>query len=169
MNLPDSLTQLEAQGQAICALICGLSTEAARWRPAPECWSVLEVLNHLADEEIEDFRAHLGHILHTPGQPWPEIDPMGWVTERHYNEKDLGKTLARFIAERGQSLIWLAELPQLDWNAAVSHAWGTLSVGDMLASWLAHDLLHLRQLVELRYQLTANASQPYQVEYAGKW
>jgi hypothetical protein len=39
----------------------------------------------------------------------------------------------------------------------------------MLASWLAHDLLHLRQLIELRYQLTKSNSTPFNVDYAGKW
>jgi hypothetical protein len=169
MNLANALTQLEAQSQAICALVSGLGVEEVRWKPAPESWSVLEVLSHLVDEEICDFRAHLDHILHTPEQPWPEIDPMGWVTARYYNENELDETLTSFKAEREQSLAWLAQLTQLSWDAAVSLSWGSLSAGDMLASWLAHDLLHLRQLVELRYQLTGRASQPYRLEYAGNW
>lgn len=169
MNIQNAVTQLKAQGQAISALITGLGSNESRWKPAPESWSVLEVLNHLVDEEIYDFRAHLDHILHTPDQPWPEIDPGGWVTLRHYNEGDLDETLIRFEAEREKSLAWLGGLPPLDWDAVVTHRWGTLSAGDMLASWLAHDLLHLRQLVELRYAITASASQPYQLDYAGKW
>jgi hypothetical protein len=47
--------------------------------------------------------------------------------------------------------------------------WGKLSAGDIMASWLAHDLLHLRQLLELRYHLTLTNSMPYMLEYAGKW
>lgn len=169
MNTHTAAVQLKTQGQAITALVTGLTLEETRWKPAPESWSVLEVLNHLVDEEIYDFRAHLDHILHSPDQPWPSIDPVGWVTLHHYNEADPDKTLARFVSEREKSLIWLTGLPPLDWDAAVTHSWGTLSAGDMLASWLAHDLLHLRQLVELRYRVTASASQPYQLDYAGKW
>ena len=169
MNLNNAMNQLRAQAEAIGALVKDLTLEEARWKPSPESWSVLEVLNHLLDEEIYDFRAHLDHILHTPDEAWPEIDPLGWVTQRHYNESDLEKTLSGFEAEREKSLAWLAELPEVNWDAAVTDSWGTLSAGDMLASWLAHDLLHLRQLVELRYQITTLASQPYQVDYAGKW
>ncbi len=169
MDLHQAVTQLRLQGQAITYLGRGLSVVQARWKPAPKTWSVLEVLNHLVDEEIYDFRAHLKHILYTPDQTWPQIDPMGWVTQRHYNQSDPDETLLRFEAEREKSLAWLAGLPAPDLDATVTQAWGTLSAGDMLASWLAHDLLHLRQLVELRYQVTKAANQPYQVDYAGKW
>jgi len=168
-NLQNAMTQLQTQGQAICALVTGLTEDSARWKPENESWSVLEVLNHLIDEEIYDFRAHLDHILHSPDQPWPEIDPVGWVTQRQYNEQDLFESLVRFESEREESLNWLSELTAPDWDAAVTDPRGTLSAGDMLASWLAHDLLHLRQLIELRYQITTNTSRPYRLNYAGKW
>ena len=169
MNIHTAITQLKAQGKAIASLVDGLNEEETRWKPAKNSWSVLEVLNHLVDEEIYDFRAHLDHILHTPDQPWPEIDPLGWVIQRHYNEGDLDKTLVRFEAEREKSLSWLGKMTTPDWQTTVILSWGTLSAGDMLACWLAHDLLHLRQLIELRYLITAAASQPYQLDYAGKW
>jgi hypothetical protein len=169
MDIQNARSQLKTQGQAISALTSELTIKEARWKPNPESWSVLEVLNHLVDEEIYDFRAHLDHILHTPEKEWPKIDPEGWVTQRHYNQQILDETLLRFEAEREKSLCWLAGLPAPDWDAAVTLPWGTLSAGDMLAAWLAHDLLHIRQLVELRYQITKAANHPYQVDYAGKW
>jgi len=169
MDLQNACSQLKFQGQAVISLATGLTTEEAHWKPNPKSWSVLEVLNHLVDEEIYDFRAHLDHILRTPEQPWPKIDPEGWVTLRHYYQQNLDDTLLRFEAEREKSLTWLAGLPAIDWDAAVTQPWGTLSAGDMLAAWLAHDLLHLRQLVELRYPITKAANQPYQLNYAGKW
>jgi len=168
-SLQDIIKQLQAHSQAIRALVSGLTVEESRWKPDLETWSVLEVLNHLVDEEIYDFRAHLDHILQAPDQPWPEIDPEGWVSLRHYNEQALHDTLARYETEREKSLTWLAKLSAPDWDAAVTQPWGTLSAGDVLAAWLAHDLLHVRQLVELRYLITKKASQPFQLDYAGKW
>lgn len=169
MQLQTVVSQLKTQARGIISLVDGLTGEDARWKPALNSWSVLEVLSHLVDEEIYDFRAHLDHILHTPNQPWPEIDPAGWVTSRHYNEGNFGKTRARFEVEREKSLTWLGEVTSPDWEATVIHSWGSLSAGDMLASWLAHDLLHLRQLTELRYLITGAASQPFLLDYAGKW
>ena len=47
--------------------------------------------------------------------------------------------------------------------------WGKLTAGDLLASWAAHDLLHLRQLNELRYAYLIQVAAPYSVRYAGDW
>ena len=77
--------------------------------------------------------------------------------------------LAKFLAARQESLVWLRSLDAPDWQAAIAMPWGSLTAGDMLASWAAHDLLHLRQLVELHYAWTQQAAAPHSVEYAGEW
>ena len=169
MEKQEMIIQLDVQGQAILILMRGLTEEALRWKPTTSSWSMLEVLNHLVDEEIYDFRAHLDHILHTTNLPWPEIDPQGWVTQQQYNQRPLDESLANFESERKASIAWLKTLSEPNWKSSVEFSWGNLSAGDMLASWVAHDLLHLRQLIELRYQLSAKFSQPFSVTYAGKW
>lgn len=169
MNLEISISQLRHQGKAIIALGKGISIEQAQWKPNPEDWSILEVLNHLVDEEILDFRRHLHHILFTPGEPWPEIAPQAWVGDKKYNLRALDETLENFKSEREKSIRWLEGLRAPTWDAMIQLPWGKLSAGDMMASWLAHDLLHLRQMVDLRYHLTLSNSLPYHVDYAGKW
>jgi hypothetical protein len=169
MNIKKAITQLSYQASAIIALASDLTEEQARWKPDAENWSVLEVLNHLVDEEILDFRAHLDHILHSPDLPWPSINPGAWVTEKAYNQRSLAASIQNFRRERDQSLTWLSELKDPNWESFPSLPWGNLTAGDMLASWLAHDLLHIRQLVELRYALTALDCAPHQVSYAGEW
>lgn len=169
MNLENAVRQLGHQGKAILSLGKALSDEQARWKPAPEEWSILEVLNHLVDEEQLDFRRHLHHILFTPDEPWPKIAPQDWVVEKKYNQQSLAQTLNNFKSEREKSLEWLKSLGDIDWGKSIELSWGNLSAGDMLASWLAHDLLHLRQLIELHYQLTKSSSTPFCVDYAGQW
>jgi hypothetical protein len=39
----------------------------------------------------------------------------------------------------------------------------------MLVSWVTHDILHMRQLVELRYARALTLSAPYDDAYAGGW
>jgi hypothetical protein len=169
MNLDLFYQQLEATGAAIRSLASGFTPEQSRWRPAPDSWSLLEVINHLYDEEREDFRAHLSGILQIPPQPWSRIAPQQWVTDRRYNERELHQSLDNFILERSISLAWLLSLDNPDWQAAYEMPWGKLSAGDLLAAWAAHDLLHLRQLVEIRYALAAQAAQPFGLQYAGDW
>jgi hypothetical protein len=81
-------------------LVAGMTLAEARTRPAPESWSALEVICHLCDEEREDFRQRLDIILHRPQEPFPPIDPQGWVTTRHHNERDLAEMIDNFAAER---------------------------------------------------------------------
>jgi len=38
-----------------------------------------------------------------------------------------------------------------------------------VAVWMAHDLLHLSQLIELRYQLLVRQAEPYGLTDAGSW
>ncbi|MBU1877773.1 MAG: DinB family protein, partial [Chloroflexi bacterium] len=150
-------------------LLEGVSIEQARWRPAPDSWSLLEVINHLDDEEKQDFRVRLDTILHHPDQPWPPIDPGGWVVERHYNQRDPKESLDSFLRARQESLGWLKSLSSPNWEAVYEAPFGQITAGDMFASWVGHDLLHMRQLVELHWAYTGVLVDPYATNYAGSW
>lgn len=155
--------------RAIQAMTQGISAEQARWNPAPEDWSILEVICHLADEEREDFRTRVGWALGGGVDAWHPIDPQGWVTSRGYNQRELAPAVADFLAEREASLAWLRGLDTPDWNQEYPAPWGTIRAGDFMAAWVAHDLLHLRQLTELHYAWAAAQSVPYSLQYAGEW
>jgi hypothetical protein len=169
MDLEFFLTQMSTHVGAISSLTLGISAEQARWKPDPEKWSILEVINHLYDEERLDFRLRLDIILHHPDQSWPPINPQGWVTERAYNQRDLVQSVDDFLLERQKSLAWLKGLENPDWNASVTAPFGQFCAVDIFAAWVAHDLLHLRQLVELQWAYTIQAAEPYKVNYAGEW
>jgi hypothetical protein len=169
MNLEFCISQLSHHGEAIERLTLGLPAEQARWKPDTQAWSILEVVNHLYDEEREDFRIHTDYILYHRDQPWPLIDPQGWVTERGYNQRELGPSVQAFLEQRRKSVDWLVGLKSPDWQVFITAPFGRLSAGDMLASWVAHDLLHMRQLVELHWAWMVGAVAPYQVRYAGEW
>jgi hypothetical protein len=161
--------QLVNDAERIGVLVTGVALDEARWRPDSESWSILEVVNHLYDEEREDFRVRLDIILHDPDRPWPPIDPQGWVAARRYNERKLEESLANFLAERRASLQWLDALEGPDWDAAYQAPWGVVRAGDMFAAWVTHDQLHMRQLVELHRALTERHAEPYELGYAGDW
>jgi len=161
--------QMANHAATIQSLTLGVPAEQARWKPDPQAWSILEVINHLYDEERQDFRVRLDIILHHPDQPWPPINPAGWVTGRSYNQRDLLQSVDDFLKERRKSVAWLRDLEAPDWQASVMAPFGQISAGDIFAAWVAHDLLHLRQLVELHWACLLQAAQPYQVNYAGEW
>jgi len=169
MELEFFTDQMDKQARTIESLTLGIADEQARWKPDPETWSILEVINHLYDEECDDFRVRLDIILYYPNQAWPPINPTGWVSEHHYNQRDLAQSVEDFLKERQRSVAWLRGLEAPDWQKTVTSPVGKMRAGDMLAAWVAHDLLHTRQLVELHWAYTVQSAQPYQVSYAGEW
>lgn len=161
--------ELTASTEIIRSLLAGVNQEESAVRPAPEAWSMLEVICHLHDEEREDFREHLDFILHRQDQAWKQIDPQGWVTAREYNRQDFARMQAKFFAERTHSLEWLRGLAGADWETEYASQFGSMKAGDLLACWVAHDNLHIRQLTELRHSRIERITQPYSIAYAGDW
>jgi len=169
MNLDYFIERFSNNCGVIESLLRDVSADQVRWKPSPDKWSMLEVINHLYDEEREDFRQRLELTLANPTQSWPPIDPRGWVVNRGYNVRELDKSLNNFLAERENSLTWLQQLSSPNWENSNDGPNGHLAAGDLLASWLAHDFLHIRQLTRLHWQYVGANAQPYQTTYAGPW
>lgn len=161
--------QLAINRDRVAALARGVPEDQARWKPDQESWSILEVVSHLADEEEFDFPVRLKSILEGVEKSWPEIDSAGWVTERNYNTGDLFTSLNRYVKLRNEWLNWLDTLEDPDWDAVYEAPFGVITAGDMFASWVSHDLLHMRQLIELLWLYLEKQVAPYRMEYAGEW
>jgi DinB superfamily len=170
LSLSDVVTRLSQNAQTIQSLAQHVDKGQAVWKPDPAQWSILEVINHLADEEREDFGTRFDLIINQPTAQWPKIDPQIWAIERSYISRDLAESLERFLLERDKSITWLKGLasPDLD-QAHARPSFGNIRTGDLLASWLAHDLLHIRQLTRLHYQWVQAMVKPYTIDYAGDW
>ena len=169
MNYETLFKELQNSAEVIRSLLAGISQEDAQVKPTPEAWSILEVTCHLYDEEREDFREHLDFILHRQNEAWHVIHPQEWVAERKYNEQSFAEMRARFFAERLKSLEWLKGLTNTNWETTYTSEYGSVTAGEMFACWVAHDNLHIRQLVELRRARIERITQPYAIGYAGDW
>jgi len=169
MDLDYFIHRFSENRKVFQSLLRGVSPEQAIWKPAPAKWSMLEVINHLYDEEREDFRDRLELTLKDPAQEWPQIDPQGWVTSRNYGDRELAASLDNFLSEREKSLAWLQGLESPAWQQRHEVSGRVRSAGDLLASWLAHDFLHIRQLARLHWQYLSVIAEPYETAYGGPW
>lgn len=134
-------------------LLTNKSKSEYLWKPHAEKWCLLEIVCHLFDEEREDFRTRVKHTLESPNTLLPPIDTVGWVTSREYMEQDYEQMVAEFLNERTASVNWLNALLKPNWTNSYKHAeLGSLSAEHFLANWLAHDLLHFRQIIKLQFQ-----------------
>jgi uncharacterized damage-inducible protein DinB len=155
--------------EMIQALIKDIDQKQAQVKPDAKSWSILEVVCHLYDEEREDFREHLDFILNRQDEEWHSISPTAWVKSRKYNQQDFKVMKSKFFRERKKSLAWLKSMKNTDWSVRYTSQQGSMSAGEMFASWVAHDNLHLRQFVELRRFHIERITKPYSVQYAGDW
>ena len=162
--------RLESSAGALKALTSGIEPAEAIWKPDAGRWSILEVINHLADEEVEDFRTRLDILLHRPEDPFPPIDPQRWVVARAYARRGPEESLARFLAERVRTLDWLEQIEATDLDREKPRpGGGSITARELMAAWAAHDLLHVRQITRLRYDYLADEVAPSSLAYAGRW
>lgn len=163
------INTLETNKAQFNSLLQNLSKEELLWRAAPEKWCLLEIICHLYDEEREDFRTRVKHTLENPDLPLPSIDPASWVKERHYLEQNFDGKLHSFLEEREQSVRWLKSLTNPQWkNTHLHPKFGPMSAEFFLANWLAHDYLHMRQIIAIKFQYLKFTSS-VNLAYAGDW
>jgi DinB superfamily len=127
-------------------LIKGVPTAKLRKRPAPDRWSVGEILAHLADAEIVGgFRMRL--ILGAPGTPVAAFDQDSWVTSGHYNKREPRKSVEQFRAVREANLALLKSLTPEQWKHYGMHTERGQETIEHIASMFAgHDINHLQQI-----------------------
>ena len=170
MNIGYFTTRMATNAGAVNQFVKHVDIGQAQWKPSAEKWSMIEVMCHLYDEERLDFRRRLELVLEDPTASWPPIDPQGWVSERNYAAQDIVEMRTLFEIERERSIAWLSGLQDPDLEAVHEHPQiGRLSAGSLLASWLAHDYLHIRQLAGLHYGYLAGIAEPHSLSYAGPW
>lgn len=153
---------------ALLAVFQGADLDTMRARESKGKWSPLEILAHLRDEEVIDFRARA--MRAAEGKELElNVDPERWVIEKKYNEMDPGDVYLDFAKERANSCRWLETLSLQDLEPSVEHpAAGTMRAGDFIAAWRLHDLLHLRQFARAMAVNTARRLGEWKTRYAGE-
>lgn len=160
---------LQSNAGVFREIVSGHTADVLHWRQAPEKWNLTEIICHLYDEEREDFRARLRSVLEDPDKPFDPIDPAGWVNARDYAARDAGAMLQAFLQERALSVDWLRSLANANWDNTYQHPRiGPMSAAFILANWVAHDYLHIRQILKLKYDYLKQQN-GISLEYAGDW
>jgi hypothetical protein len=149
-----SIQQFELNTKLFAILFQKTPSHMVKWRLKEDQWNMLEIVGHLIDEEIEDFRLRTKMAIEKPGQTPHSIDPVGWVEDREYANQDFDKQTKLFLEERAKSLTWLQslDLKTVPWKNGYEHpARGFLDAWFYFTNWLAHDHHHIRQINRLQY------------------
>lgn len=169
MKTTHAIEELARNQFVFSQLLNGISEDEYLWKWQDDKWCLLEIVCHLYDEEREDFRLRTKSVLKDPAKPLPPIDPVAWVSDRKYIVKGYQKMLNKFLIERNDSIEWLESLQNPNWNNTYQHPkLGAMSANFFLNNWLAHDYLHIRQILKIRFLYTQEVSGET-LDYAGKW
>ena len=138
-----------ATGSKLDRLIKGVSTARLRKRPAPEKWSVSEIIAHLADAEIViGYRIRL--ILGSPGVPIVAYDQDSWAGSGHYDKRDPRKSVEQFRVLREANLALLKSLMPEQWQHYGMHSErGQESIEKIARLCAGHDINHLQQIEKI--------------------
>lgn len=144
----DCLDLLEATPAILRGLMCELTDEDARWKPAPDRFSVAEVLAHLSHSEGHCYRVRVDRFL---AEEVPEIEPDDASFHYHlYRDADPEDAFDQFEEQRESNVDYLRTLPRSAGERRAKHLQaGLITLQQMLHEWAMHDLGHIRQVAEL--------------------
>jgi DinB superfamily len=130
-------------------LIKGVSTAKLKKRPAPDKWSVAEILAHLADGEIvSGYRIRM--TLGAPGTAIQAYDQDDWERSGHYAERDPKKSFEQFRVVRETNLALLKLLTPEQWKDYGVHAErGEESIEKLVRMIAGHDVNHVKQIEKI--------------------
>ncbi len=145
----DPLKVQQATAKKLAAAIKGLDKRKLNKRPAPEKWSITEILAHLADAElVGSWRMRI--VLSQNGAPLHAFDQDIWATTFNYRKSEAKRSLETFHLLRDNNLAMLKKLPKELWENYGQHSErGQEKISQIVRMFAAHDLNHLGQIEQI--------------------
>jgi uncharacterized damage-inducible protein DinB len=152
-ELKEHIAAADKSPKQIAAAVSGLPTTILRFKPAPDKWSILEILGHLADVEIvyaHRFRQMLADKK-------PVIAPMDvddWATRLGYTEESPPELIAAYGLNRHRTLQLLRRLRPADLEKTAYHPeyQRDVTVAEYVEKIATHGANHLAQIERLKKQ-----------------
>jgi len=150
-HLHQGLEVLSQTPAVMNALLRGKSDVWLTARKTPETFSSLDVLGHLMHAELTDWIPRVRMIIeHGDTQAFEPFDRFGF--QKLIAGKNVNELLDEFAELRSQSLHTLTSLNIGEDQLAMPGKHpelGQVTLGNLLATWVVHDLGHISQVVKI--------------------
>ncbi|HXG91102.1 MAG TPA: DinB family protein [Blastocatellia bacterium] len=162
INMNEAVAVLERTPASLSALLAGLPDA---WISATEGegrWSPYDVIGHLIHGERTDWIPRARHILAGKTEPFEPFDRTAQFTES--KGKSLAELLATFTDLRQQNISALKEMNLSEDDLArtgLHPELGTVTLGQLLATWVVHDLDHVAQIARTMAKTYSEATGPW--------
>lgn len=139
---------LAATPRQIARLVKGVSRKTLSRRPAPDKWSVTEILAHLADSDLV-LGYRIRHVLGASGTAIHGFDQNAWAKVLDYGKQNPALSLETLRINRKRLVHLLKSLPSGHWDFHGIHSErGKETVTRMVEMLAGHDVNHLKQIKE---------------------
>lgn len=150
MELPDAMAILGRTPAVVHTLLAGLPDEWLHRDDGPGTWSAYDIVGHLLHGDATNFLPRARMILeHGTEKAFVPFDREAMLREERVPGEAL---LARLRAAREASLSDLValDLTPGDLDRRGAHPdFGEVTLGQLLSTWVAHDLTHVAQIGEV--------------------
>jgi DinB superfamily len=134
----------------IARLIDGVPVRMLRERPNPGKWSIVEIIAHLAEDELTSSWRYR-QMIECDGQTLPGFDQELWARLGNYRSWDVRDALEMFRLLREANLRMLERLTPDQWEHSGNHTErGKMTVLELARHMAAHDINHIKQIEALR-------------------
>jgi len=154
-ELKNHLEAAEKSPKEIAAAVSGLPPQVLRYKPAPDKWSILEILSHLADIEIV-YAYRLRQML---ADQKPVIAPMDqdeWAKNLGYMDTPAPELVALYGLNRHHNLRLLLRLKPADLEKSAFHPeyQQAVTLATLVEKMAGHGTNHLQQIERLKREAT---------------
>jgi hypothetical protein len=141
---------IESYGQAYNLLTEALKKypkEMWQWKPAPEKWSIHEVIIHVTDSEANSY-IRCRRFIAEPGSGVYGYDENKWARALDYHHQSIDEALDLFRVLRYTTYKLIKKVPEKVWQTAtVQHSdSGTVTFEQWLKTYEEHIPIHIRQM-----------------------
>jgi hypothetical protein len=162
-ELGHGVAVLERTPDTLRTLLGGLPAEWIHGTEGPDTWSPFVIVGHLIHGECADWIPRARIIL-AQGEDRRFTLFDRFAQFRDSEGKSLGQLLDEFAQLRRESLKTLAEWKLTDAQLAlegIHPEFGTVTLRQLLATWVAHDLGHLAQVTRVMARQYREAVGPW--------
>ncbi len=165
-DLDEAIAVLERTPSVLRAWLSGLSAAWIEADEGPDSWNAFDIVGHLIHGERTDWIARARIVLeHGESRPF---DPFDRFAQFELSKgRSLDELLDEFADLRRHNLEILRglELGAAEFDRAGRHPeLGRVTLGELLATWVAHDLGHIAQIARVmakRYRSEVGVWQAY--------
>jgi len=162
-DLELGLSILERTPGLLRAWLAGLPDAWVLGNGDEDTWSPYHVVGHLIHGERRDWIERTEIILYGEGKK--EFEPFDRFAQFEASKgKSLDELLATFeeLRERNLEKLQAFDLDPSDYQKTGIHPeLGTVTLGQLLATWVAHDLNHIGQIAEVMARQYKDAVGPW--------